>query len=260
MFRRNYYGAFDCVDAIRTEQCVFHEASSCGDQVVPYICNNHAQMFGIYHKRVFFKSANGIVSTQVVAHALEPLNLPLFLRIDDHGEDYEQDGINRVVDKVQIQNFVSTIASKFPGKFRCECIRRTIEYLMLNNISRSFFLNTWLSDKTSILTLYDYIHESVHLFKDVPVLHQILLQGFDPEITHDRKHGTTKVKFGNVQLMKRQYGSDEVCEFQLEDLANVFVHSSESEEYIASFLVLQAISYGNDKPVEQRILNPSPRC
>lgn len=149
--------------------CVFYRVSTCRDQVVPYICNNHAALFGLEYRMVNYTNGENESWTRYVTYAVSTgsICIPTF------------EGADRAVNANDVRAFTLNISNQFPN-INVRKLDRVLETLLgINTVSLDNCIRTWL-DEASTRLIYRTADGPRVYEGSLPLLHRILFSYCKP--------------------------------------------------------------------------------
>lgn len=162
----------------RAKSCFFKGVSPCRTMISQYICNEHAELFGLTYELADYTDANNDTWSKIVTYVCSTANfhLPLFMNRDG------QILVN------EIHAFGLTIANNYPNINRQEFENRIACLMGINAFdSKCGTLGGWLDDESSAVIVQN--GDTVSKIPMLPQLHRILLHYTSPSITKNPTTG-----------------------------------------------------------------------
>ena len=164
---------FSCINEKpqRMRACYFDGISPCREMISEYICNEHAELFGLVYELVDYTDGNNDNRSKIVTYicSLSNFHLPLFLNA------------NGEVLVNEIHAFALTIQNNHPN-IKIEEFENKIACLMgMSAFEVKCSFGGWLDDESSSIIVQQ--PDTVSVINQLPPLHRMLLRYTSPSIT-----------------------------------------------------------------------------
>lgn len=179
-------------DKPKNKICIFKGVSSCSDHVSAYLCNSHANLFGLQYELASYCNGNNDVWSKIVTYvtATNTLNLPLFL-----------DSNSKILVN-EIRTFALTTCNNFPN-INIEKFQEVIScYLGLSPFQDNCPIGGWLDNEKSNIICNE--NDNVQFVSHLPRLHKILFQYSIPSIIINSSDQQQICSIPNVWLVYNQ--------------------------------------------------------
>lgn len=168
--------------------CRFKEVSSCREQVSKYICNGHAELFGITYKLASYLDGNNNAWSNIESYisSSSSFNLPLF--IDANGE----------ISMSEIHSFALSVSTTHPN-IKIEAFQNAIACLMgINAYDNMCKFGGWLDEEFSTVLVQD--NNDVRSINDLPHLHALLFHYSKPSLSLNNSDGSQVYLIPTISL------------------------------------------------------------
>lgn len=162
---------FTCYNQDDTEKkgtCRFKEVSLCRDHVSKYICNGHAELFGITYKLQNYLDANNNAWSRIISYicSSSSFNLPLF--VEESGE----------ISISEIHSFALSVCATHPN-IKKDAFKNAIACLMgINAYESNCDCEGWLDDDSAKILVQK--NNDISTLSGLPTLHKILFHYSKP--------------------------------------------------------------------------------